>query len=105
MFVSQAWNSGGMGLTGGFADVTSLYDCLIAMHNGLTDDSILDKYSEVRRRKWREIIDPISRSNFRRLWAEEDIPQRLEFFAMLNKMVDDEEMKKKSQEVRYVTMY
>ncbi|KAF4624841.1 hypothetical protein G7Y89_g13328 [Cudoniella acicularis] len=62
--------SGGMGLTGGIADISSLTDCLLAMHNNLTDDSILDKYSEIRIKKWKEIIDPTSRANFGRLWDE-----------------------------------
>ncbi|KAE9366728.1 FAD/NAD(P)-binding domain-containing protein [Stipitochalara longipes BDJ] len=85
---------GGMGLTGGFADITSLYDCLMAMQNGLTTDKILDKYSEIRIKKWAEIIDPVSRGNFRRLWAEDAIPERLAFFEMCKKMETDEEMQK-----------
>jgi hypothetical protein len=83
-----------MGLTGGFADITSLYDCLIAIQNGLTTDKILDKYSEIRIKKWAEIIDPVSRGNFRRLWAEDAIPERLAFFEMCKKMDTDEEMQK-----------
>ncbi|RDL31769.1 uncharacterized protein BP5553_09171 [Venustampulla echinocandica] len=83
---------GGMGLTGGFADITSLYDCLIAMHNGLTDDSILDKYSEVRINKWKKIIDPSSRANFLRLWNEDAVPEREAFFAMCDKMATDKAM-------------
>jgi hypothetical protein len=59
--------SGGLGLTGDFTDVTSLYDCLMAIQNGLTTDKILDKYIEIRIKKWAEIIDPVSRANFQRL--------------------------------------
>lgn len=91
--------SGGLGLTGGFADVTSLYDCLMAMQNGFADDSILDKYSEVRRKKWHDLVDPISRANFRRIWDEDAIPERNEFFAMCKKMETNEEMRKQGQEV------
>lgn len=87
-------NSGGLGLTGGIADVTSLYDCLMAIQNGLTDDSILDKYSEVRIKKWKELIDPISRANFRRLWAEDAIPEKEAFFAMCKETETNEELQK-----------
>ncbi|KAJ9270601.1 hypothetical protein DTO212C5_3390 [Paecilomyces variotii] len=58
---------GGLGLTGGIADVGSLYDCLVGIHKGLADDSILDKYAEIRRKIYTEVIDPSSRENFYRL--------------------------------------
>lgn len=89
-------HSGGLGLTGGIADVTSLYDCLMAMQNGLADDSILDKYSEVRIKKWKEMIDPISRANFRKIWAPEADTEREEFFQMCRKMENDEQLQKQS---------
>jgi 2-polyprenyl-6-methoxyphenol hydroxylase-like FAD-dependent oxidoreductase len=73
---------GGLGLTGGIADISSLFDCLLAIHEGHTGDSILDKWSEVRIRKWREIIDPMSRANFRRLWDNEVLEEREMFFDM-----------------------
>ena len=88
-----------MGLTGGFADVTSLYDCLMAIQAGLTTDKILDKYSEIRIKKWAEIIDPMSRNNFRRLWDEEAKPARLAFFDMCKKMETDLELQKQSATV------
>lgn len=97
--------SGGMGLTGGFADITSLYDCLIAIHNGLTDDSILDKYSEVRIKKWKTIIDPSSRANFLRLWNEDSIPEREAFFRMCDKMATDKAMQEQGKGVRYVNYF
>ncbi|KAK4642698.1 hypothetical protein QC761_510480 [Podospora bellae-mahoneyi] len=59
---------GGMGLTGGIADVGSLYDSLCGIDNNKADDSILDKYDEVRRRIWHEVIDPISTENMQRLF-------------------------------------
>jgi hypothetical protein len=58
----------------------------MAIQNGLTTDKILDKYSEIRIKKWAEIIDPVSRGNFRRLWDEDAIPDRLAFFEMCKKM-------------------
>jgi hypothetical protein len=40
----------------------------VGIHLDLVDaDFILDKYSEIRRKIWTEIIDPMSRENFRRL--------------------------------------
>ena len=39
----------------------------MGIHKGLADDSILDKYSEIRRKIWQEVINPMSRENFRRL--------------------------------------
>ncbi|KAL1979734.1 hypothetical protein VTN96DRAFT_5256 [Rasamsonia emersonii] len=62
---------GGLGLTGGIADVGSLFDCLLGIHKGLADDSILDKYAEIRRKIYFEIINPMSRENFRRLWDQD----------------------------------
>ncbi|KAF2741878.1 FAD/NAD(P)-binding domain-containing protein [Sporormia fimetaria CBS 119925] len=80
---------GGLGLTGGFADVGSLYDCLAGIHDDELDDSILDKYSEIRIKIWREMIDPLSRANFHRLWDENAKKEREEFFAMCEKALDD----------------
>jgi 2-polyprenyl-6-methoxyphenol hydroxylase-like FAD-dependent oxidoreductase len=59
--------SGGLGLTGGIADVGSLFDCLYGIHKGLADDSILDKYADIRRKIYEEVINPSSRENFKRL--------------------------------------
>lgn len=58
---------GGMGITGGFVDVGGLYDCLAGIWDGKADESILDLYSEKRIDKWKNVIDPISQSNFRRV--------------------------------------
>ncbi|KAI5923931.1 FAD binding domain-containing protein [Camillea tinctor] len=58
---------GGMGITGGFVDVGGLYDCLAGIWDGRADDSILDLYSEKRVQKWRDIINPVSSDNFRRV--------------------------------------
>jgi len=38
----------------------------------LASDSILDKYSEIRREIYNNFIDPISSSNIRRLWQDPD---------------------------------
>lgn len=74
----------------------------MAIQNGQADESILDKYSEVRRKKWHDLVDPISRANFRRIWAEDAIPERDEFFAMCKKMETDEAMQKQGQEFTHM---
>lgn len=89
-------NSGGLGLTGGIADVGCLYDALVGIHAGLADDSILDKYSEIRIKIWREIIDPMSRENFRRLHDQDPEKARDndEFFKMLIRAESDVELQR-----------
>ncbi|KAF2099878.1 FAD/NAD(P)-binding domain-containing protein [Rhizodiscina lignyota] len=85
---------GGMGLTGGIADVGSLYDSLVGIHIGQADDSILDKYDEIRRKIWHEIIDPISSGNIRRLFGQ-DADEALEkddFLKMLKRAETDKEL-------------
>ncbi|KAI1623356.1 putative monooxygenase [Exophiala viscosa] len=74
---------GGLGLTGGLVDVGNLFDCFIGIHKGFTDDSILDRYSEVRREKYFSIIDPVSSANLRRLIQDPDIAMKEDpFFTM-----------------------
>ncbi|KAM5374836.1 hypothetical protein ACJZ2D_006330 [Fusarium nematophilum] len=58
---------GGLGLTGGIADVGGLADCLIGIHQGLASDSILDHYDRARREVYDKTINPISSENFRRV--------------------------------------
>ncbi|KAL2007036.1 hypothetical protein VTN00DRAFT_8474 [Thermoascus crustaceus] len=87
---------GGLGLTGGIADVGSLYDCLMGIHRGLADDNILDKYAEIRRKIYQEIIDPTSRENFRRLWDQdpETAREKDEFFQICHRAEKDEALAK-----------
>jgi hypothetical protein len=61
---------GGLGLTGGIADIGGLYDCLLGIHEGKASDAILDKYDEIRRKIWHEVINPISSSNMRRVFDQ-----------------------------------
>ncbi|KAK3710338.1 hypothetical protein LTR37_010404 [Vermiconidia calcicola] len=81
---------GGMGLTGGFADVGGLYDCLYGISSGQCDDSILDKYSDIRREKYQDVIDPISSGNLRRLWDPKAIEDD-EFIKMVRRTNTDGE--------------
>jgi hypothetical protein len=69
--------------------VGSLYDCFLGIHEDQLDEDILDKYSEIRIKIWRDLIDPMSRANFHRLWDPECIKDREEFFAMCEKANKD----------------
>ena len=60
-------NRGGLGLTGGIADVGSLADCLLGIYTGKAELDILDKYDEIRRGIYRDIIDPLSTMNMKRM--------------------------------------
>lgn len=62
---------GGLGLTSGLVDVGGLSDCLYAVHSGLSDATILDTYSTVRREKFNRFVDPISSDNFRLLFSND----------------------------------
>ena len=86
-------------MTGGIADVGSLYDAMIALKEGKADDSILDKYSEVRIKKWTEIINPMSRANFKRVCLDETEASRNEFWALCKKMEEDDELAKQMSQV------
>ena len=60
---------GGLGLTGGFVDVGGLAECLTGIAKGKAGDEILDKYDEVRRKIWHELLNPVSSANFLRVSA------------------------------------
>jgi hypothetical protein len=85
-----------LGLTGGIADVGSLYDCLLGIHKGLADDSIIEKYSQVRMQIYKDVIDPMSRDNFRRI-SQQD-PEKAgeddEFFQLCKEAAKDEDLSK-----------
>ncbi|KAK3939646.1 FAD/NAD(P)-binding domain-containing protein [Diplogelasinospora grovesii] len=83
---------GGLGLTGGIADVGSLYDSLVGIHTGQADESILDIYDTERRRIWHEIINPNSTQNMRRLFTldADTAVEKDPFLNMLRKIQDGE---------------
>lgn len=58
---------GGLGLTGGIIDIEGLFDCLRGVHCGKADKEILKTYSDVRIRKYKEIVNPVSTENLKRL--------------------------------------
>lgn len=63
---------GGLGLTGGIVDVGGLSQCLIGIADGKAQPDILDKYDEVRRKIWHEIINVVSSGNFVRVSSDPD---------------------------------
>lgn len=80
---------GGLGLTGGIVDVEGLFDCLRGVHCGKVGRSILKRYSEVRVQKWREIINPVSTENLKRL-CETDPSTVMETDEVLQKIKESE---------------
>jgi len=62
---------GGLGLTGGMVDAGNLADCLIGIAEGIVDEDILDKYDEIRRAMWHNIINPVSSDNILRMHTKD----------------------------------
>lgn len=92
-----------MGLTGGLVDAGNLFDCLYGIATGQLDDSILDKYSEVRIQKYNDIINPISSSNIRRVW--DPSPEAIKadpFFQMVERANKDEEFAEEMKKVSLI---
>ncbi|OBT52697.1 hypothetical protein VE04_06016 [Pseudogymnoascus sp. 24MN13] len=90
---------GGLGLTGGIVDVGGLYDCLVGIHECKADPSILDKYSNIRSQKYKEMIDPISSENIRRLF-DQDPDKALEndeFLKLCKRTATDSELSRTVQ--------
>jgi len=90
---------GGMGLTGGIVDVGALFQCLEGIHQGLADDSILDVYCSVQRKKWHEIINPVSTGNIRRLFQQnpDTALEDDEFLRLVKKSETDLELNRQIQ--------
>lgn len=90
-----------MGLTGGIADVGSLYDSLYGIHTGLADESILDIYDEQRRKIWHDIINPISTENIKRLFNQsaDEALEKDPFLKMVKQAESDPELAAKMQAV------
>jgi 2-polyprenyl-6-methoxyphenol hydroxylase-like FAD-dependent oxidoreductase len=82
---------GGLGLTGGMVDVGGLSDCLAGIYEGKADDEILDKYDEIRRAKYTDIVNPVSTENFKRIFDQdpEVAGEKDEFLKLLNAIKGD----------------
>lgn len=92
-------DSGGLGLTGGLVDVGNLYDCFLGIHQDLVDDTILDRYSEVRRQKYLDIVDPVSSENLRRLMQDAEAADKDALFQKLRDAKSDPSLSMKLNEV------
>lgn len=93
-------HSGGMGLTGGLVDAGNLFDCLYGIATGQVEDSILDKYSEIRIQKYQEIINPISSSNIKRLWdPSPEVIKADPFFQAVERAKTDKEFEQQMKQV------
>jgi hypothetical protein len=94
---------GGLGLTGGMVDAGNLADCLIGIHKGLADESILDKYDEIRRQMWHNVIDPVSSDNLKRMHPPNlDHVMEDPFFQEVVKAEKDPQLMKTMVNVRFL---
>ncbi|KAK0947011.1 hypothetical protein LTR29_001594 [Friedmanniomyces endolithicus] len=98
---------GGLGLTGGIVDVGALMQCFEGMQKGVADDRILDKYCEVQRRMWHDIINPVSTANIRRLHLQD--PDRVlaedEMMQLVKKAETDLELSRELQSAGDILVY
>lgn len=68
--VLLTFSRGGLGLTGGIADVGSLVQCLQGIHEEKASLEILERYDEKRREVFSKFTDPLSSSNLERLFED-----------------------------------
>ncbi|HVY81811.1 MAG TPA: FAD-dependent monooxygenase, partial [Steroidobacteraceae bacterium] len=78
---------GGMGLTTGVIDAMALVDTLSAVIAGRAPDSVLDFYSQERRRVYLEVTSPLA-SNFKRMLSEKDPARREQDVQVFRNMVE-----------------
>ncbi|MEV0688143.1 FAD-dependent monooxygenase [Nocardia sp. NPDC050378] len=82
---------GGLGLTSGLFDTFVLYDALAAVITGRAADSVLDEYSDARRRTFLEIASPRASANKRLLYHTSDPDQLEQQLAQLRALAADED--------------
>ncbi|OBT71371.1 hypothetical protein VF21_09433 [Pseudogymnoascus sp. 05NY08] len=94
---------GGLGLTGGIVDVGGLYDCLLGIYEGKAGKEILNTYSDVRRAKYNDIVDPISSENLVRVFESdpETVLETDKFFQMCKRAETDLEFSKEFQNASF----
>ena len=74
-----------MGLTTGICDAGGLADCLIGVLRKGCDDSLLDRYADIRRQKYQDITNNVSYSNTCLLRdTDPEKASEHEFFRMMN---------------------
>ena len=69
--------TGGLGLTSGLFDIFALYEALAAVIHGEVGDTVLDRYSNERRRIFLDYVSPRATENKRLIYHSSD-PVRLE---------------------------
>lgn len=78
-----------------------LYDCLVGIYDNVATPDILDIYSDVRRKKFIDIVDPLSSENIRRLFAQD--PEKAletdEFLKLCRRTATDMKFSKEFQAV------
>lgn len=87
-------------------DVGGLYECFVGMAVNKADSSILDIYSDVRRKKYQEIVDPISSSNLCRMFSvhPDKVLETDEFLQMCKKAESDRDLASQMLQVSLSTM-
>lgn len=73
----------------------------MGIYLGKADPGILDVYNDVRRRKYQEIVDPISSSNLRRMFTGDPakVLETDEFLQLCKKAEKDSELAARMLEV------
>jgi 2-polyprenyl-6-methoxyphenol hydroxylase-like FAD-dependent oxidoreductase len=82
---------GGLGLTTGFWTAMILSDVLAAVIRGEEDETILDRYSDERRRIFLEVTSPAATRN-KQMLEQKDPEQRRRDIAEVQRILDDEEV-------------
>ena len=85
----------GFGLMGGLYDSFALSEALAAVVNGQAGDDILDRYSEIRRTIYHEVISPISSESLRLVFNSGDEDRLDKDLALLRGRKSDPEAMRK----------
>ncbi len=92
--------TGGLGLTSGLFDTYVLYDALAAVVRGTADDTVLDRYSDERRRTFLEVASPRASANKKMIYHTSDPVEKERQVARLRALAADED---KQREVFHFT--
>lgn len=92
-------------MNGGLADIGSLYDCLVAIHEGSADDSILEVYSNIRRDKWFQFVDPQSRFTMEMIFSDPNKLQDHPFYKISQLMKKNPEEARRNAPVSFVLKF
>ena len=97
---------GGLGLTGGILDAGAVSDALVGIFQGKADDSILDKYAEIRRQVFVDTVNPTSQANKLRLHDSDPdtVGDRDPFLHTLRTASDEEMQRIRANQVLHTDM-